>query len=139
MRISDWSSDVCSSDRAPGADLIGADLRGQDLRNADLRGALLTAADLRGADVTAADLLGADLRDARVDSGALASALFLTARQRDAVAEPACNVLLDTDWLKFLGIPVHPYHGWIVQWVTCPHHIANQLPSWPGGVGGPIN
>ncbi|HEY9562323.1 MAG TPA: pentapeptide repeat-containing protein [Nocardioides sp.] len=88
-RGSQSTSAVALSAKAPGADLIGADLRGQDLRNADLRGALLIAADLRGADVTGADLLGADLRDARVDSGALASALFVTARQRDAVAEQA--------------------------------------------------
>jgi hypothetical protein len=63
----------------------GADLRGRDLRGAYLRGALLIATDLRGADLRDADVLGADVRDARVDGADLATTLFLTQSQVNAL------------------------------------------------------
>lgn len=68
------------------ADRFGADLQGADLRRADLSGALLVAADLRGAALDHVDLRGADLRGARVDPGALDTALFLTPMQRASLA-----------------------------------------------------
>ncbi|TDK27957.1 pentapeptide repeat-containing protein [Arthrobacter crusticola] len=69
---------------APGADLIGRNLRSRRLCGADLRGAYLIAADLRFSDLSGADLLGADLRDARLDGADLSRSLYLTQGQLDA-------------------------------------------------------
>ncbi len=68
-----------------GADLAGAHLAGTDLRGAALRGALLVGADLRDANLHRADLTGADLRGADVRGARLATALFLTQGQVNAV------------------------------------------------------
>jgi uncharacterized protein YjbI with pentapeptide repeats len=81
-----------------GADLAGADLAGQslggrDLRGAHLRGALLIGADLRGADLGDADLLGADVRDADVRGATLATALFLSQPQANAMRGDAATTL----------------------------------------------
>ena len=57
-----------------GADLWSADLQGADLRGADLQGADLRGADLWGANLRGADLRGADLRSADIRSADLRGA-----------------------------------------------------------------
>lgn len=69
---------------APGADLVGADLREADLSGCDLRGTLLIGADLGGARLDLTDVLGADVRDADVRGADLRTALFLTQAQVNA-------------------------------------------------------
>ena len=79
---------------SPGAGTSpGQDLRGRDLRGAHLRGALLIGADLRGADLGDADLLGADVRDADVRGATLATALFLSQPQANAMRGDAATTL----------------------------------------------
>ena len=58
---------------APGAHLIGADLRGADLRSAYLGGANLIGANLSGAYLIVANLRDADLRGANVIVGGMRS------------------------------------------------------------------
>ncbi|MBT2534485.1 pentapeptide repeat-containing protein [Arthrobacter sp. ISL-48] len=86
------------ADFAPGADLIGRNLRARSLCGADLRGACLIAADLRFSDLAGADLLGTDLRDARLDGADLAAALFLTQPQLNSARGSSATTL--PEWLS---------------------------------------
>src|SRR3546814_11824520 len=66
MRISDWSSDVCSSDLLAGADLSGATLIKAHGGRADFTGAVLKGADLGKAEMARADFTGADFTGANL-------------------------------------------------------------------------
>src|SRR3546814_16758187 len=74
MRISDWSSDVCSSDlvplRGPDGKPIGrfwsASLAAADATEADFSDALLKGANLIDAKLTRARLINANLSDAKM-------------------------------------------------------------------------
>lgn len=70
---------LLSTNRCPGCDLTGVDLRGAHLIGADLRQANLTGADLEGvnlegADLTKANLTGANLTGAFLTNASLVSA-----------------------------------------------------------------
>jgi hypothetical protein len=81
---------------APGADLMGRNLRSRKFCGANLRGGYLIAADLRNTDFSGADLLGADLRDAQLGGADLSRALYLTQPQLNA-ARGSSETLLPPD------------------------------------------
>src|SRR3546814_2752207 len=80
MRISDWSSDVCSSDLLRGANLSRANLRGTSFARATL-----DEADLSGANLSAIRDDGQSARTARTNLGAakLKKALLVTANRSE--------------------------------------------------------
>src|SRR3546814_1558505 len=79
MRISDWSSDVCSSDLLPGGrraifqfrDLSNLTMAGTDLSGADFTGCNLQSVNLADTNLSQAVLYGADLRGAMMQGARL--------------------------------------------------------------------
>ncbi|CAM3715977.1 pentapeptide repeat-containing protein [Mesobacillus thioparans] len=74
-------SNVRSTKKTNGKNLLGAKLRRADLKGSDFRGALLIAADLREADLRVCDFIGADMRDANLSGANLEGSFFLTQAQ----------------------------------------------------------
>src|SRR3546814_12900284 len=98
MRISDWSSDVCSSDLLEEVDLSRLDLSGWrfercNLRHADLSGAVLEGVAWQGCRGAFANFTGATLAESSFHASDFNNAAFRRAKQigRASCRERVCQ------------------------------------------------